>query len=112
MKNAKLLCITLSLISLAISCGTVKNSVIPKMNNTIDLPPKKGILSKDEINNWAHADFQRDTIPGMGLDKAYKFLEGKKGIPVIVGVRDSGIDIEHEDLKDNLWVNTKKIHLQ
>jgi subtilisin family serine protease len=50
-----------------------------------------------------------DTIPGMSLDKAYKFLEGKKGVTVIVGVIDSGIDIEHEDLKDVLWMNTKEI---
>jgi len=83
---------------------------VPTMDTTVNLTsPKLGIVSEEQSKHWAHADLATDTIPGMSLDKAYKFLEGKKGETVIVGVIDSGIDIEHEDLKDVLWMNTKEI---
>jgi hypothetical protein len=45
-------------------------------------------------------DIVNDTIPGMSVDRAYaELLKDKKGVPVIVGIVDSGVDIEHEDLK-------------
>ena len=44
-----------------------------------------------------------------GIPDGYEEMEtegGDKG--VIVAVIDSGVDYEHEDLKDNMWVNTKE----
>lgn len=46
---------------------------------------------------------------GMQTEKGYKKLKDKKTTTVIVAVIDSGIDIEHEDLKGKIWVNTKEI---
>ncbi|MDP2069476.1 MAG: S8 family peptidase [Lutibacter sp.] len=103
--------VALATISLA-SCGSVKSIAdkpVPTMETTISMPQKKGAIGEEQFNHWAHADLVADTIPGMSLDKAYKFLEGKKGVTVIVAVIDSGIDIEHEDLKDVLWTNSKEI---
>ena len=54
-------------------------------------------------------DLQTDSIPGMSIAKAYQFLEGKKGTTVIVAIADSGVDVEHEDLKNVAWVNLKEI---
>jgi subtilisin family serine protease len=45
----------------------------------------------------------------MSLEKAYAFLQGKKGVEVVVGVLDSGTDLLHEDLKEVAWVNPKEI---
>ena len=46
----------------------------------------------------------------MSVDKAYaELLKNKKGEKVIVGIVDSGVDIEHEDLKSVVWTNTKEI---
>lgn len=101
----------LATISLA-SCGSVKNieeRPVQTMETIVAMPQKKGAIGEEQFNHWAHADLVADTIPGISLDKAYKFLEGKKGVTVIVGVIDSGIDIEHEDLKDVLWTNTNEI---
>jgi subtilisin family serine protease len=46
---------------------------------------------------------------GMFTNKAYGLLKNKKSQPVIVAVIDSGVDIEHEDLKGKIWVNTDEI---
>jgi hypothetical protein len=47
---------------------------------------------------------------GMSVDRAYsELLKDKKGIKVIVGIIDSGVDIEHEDLKSVIWTNSKEI---
>ncbi|WP_299527926.1 S8 family peptidase [uncultured Lutibacter sp.] len=91
------------------SCGSVKNLAVPTMDTAVSISAKKGAIDEVAFDHWAHADLVTDTIPGMSLEKAYKFLEGKKGETVIVAVIDSGIDIEHEDLKDVLWINPKEI---
>ncbi|MFK5889180.1 MAG: S8 family peptidase [Flavobacteriaceae bacterium] len=92
------------------SCSSVSKIPVPQpLNNVVNLPAKKAPLTKIQKENWAHADLMTDSIPGMSLDKAYKFLEGKKGVEVIVGIVDSGEDIEHEDLSANIWTNPKEI---
>ncbi|BDB54277.1 peptidase S8 [Flavobacterium ammoniigenes] len=71
---------------------------------------KKAKLTATELNRWSHLDLAKDTIPGMSVDKAYaELLKGKKGVTVIVGIVDSGVDIEHDDLKSVVWTNKKEI---
>ncbi len=60
--------------------------------------------------NWFNLDYQADRFRGVSTDKAYReLLAGKKSTTVIVAIIDSGIDIEHEDLKDKIWVNPKEL---
>jgi subtilisin family serine protease len=71
---------------------------------------KKGTLTEIQLKRWSHLDLDKDSIPGMSVDKVYsELLKGKKGVPVIVGIVDSGVDIEHEDLKSVIWTNKKEI---
>jgi len=91
------------------SCVSVKNLAVPTMDTAVNATAKKGTVSDEQFNNWAHADLVTDSIPGMSVTKAYKFLEGKKSQTVLVAVIDSGIDINHEDLKDEVWTNPKEI---
>ena len=71
---------------------------------------KKTPLTDQQLKRWSHLDLEKDSIPGMSVDKAYaEFLKGKKGVKVIVGVIDSGVDINHEDLKSVIWTNKKEI---
>ncbi|MDP5198577.1 S8 family peptidase [Flavobacterium sp. DG2-3] len=71
---------------------------------------KKAPLSENELKRWSHLDLIKDSIPGMSVDKAYaELLQGKKGVKVIVGIVDSGVDIEHEDLQGMIWTNSKEI---
>jgi len=60
--------------------------------------------------NWFNLDPTDDEVRGVGTEKAFKeLLEGKKSETVVVAVIDSGIDTEHEDLKDVMWVNRGEI---
>lgn len=92
------------------SCSSTQKVLsLPNFDAPITITPKETALSEEEEKFWSHADLGKDSIAGMSLDKAYQFLKGKKAKPVIVAIADSGVDIEHEDLKDVLWVNTKEI---
>lgn len=84
-----------------------KNAVITTKNSSI--VAKKGTMSENEIQLWPHMDILTDSIPGMSLNKAYDFIADKKGETVVLAIIDSGIDIDHEDLKGLAWVNTKEI---
>ena len=71
---------------------------------------KKAPVSENELKRWSQLDLLKDSIPGMSVDRAYaELLQGKKGVKVIVGIVDSGVDIEHEDLKGMIWTNSKEI---
>ncbi|SDM28370.1 S8 family peptidase [Siphonobacter aquaeclarae] len=59
--------------------------------------------------NWFNLDYSADNVRGVSTEKAYELLKGRKSHPVIVGVIDSGIDINHEDLKSVIWKNPKEI---
>src|SRR5690606_41969822 len=64
-----------------------------------------------EKRNWFHSNFSETGIYGIGTDAAIEFLKSKGLTPqtVVVGVLDSGIEIDHEDLKNNIWVNAKEV---
>lgn len=59
-------------------------------------------VSKDVLN-WYNGK------KGMQTEAAYKLVKKKTSQPVIVAIVDSGMDIEHEDLKGKMWVNEKEI---
>ncbi len=89
-------------------CSATKKITAEPITVT-SITPKQADLTENELERWSHLDIVTDTIPGMSVDKAYKLLEGRKAKKVIVGVIDSGVDIEHPDLKDVIWTNDKEI---
>lgn len=71
---------------------------------------KKAKLTENQLKRWSHLDLEKDSIPGMSIDKMYsELIKDKKGKKVIVGIVDSGVDIDHADLKPVVWTNTKEI---
>lgn len=71
---------------------------------------KKGQLTEEQMKRWSHLDLVKDSVPGMSVDRVYTELtKNKKSKKVIVGVVDSGVDIDHEDLKSVVWTNKKEI---
>ncbi|MFK8162015.1 MAG: S8 family serine peptidase, partial [Lewinella sp.] len=68
-----------------------------------------GLFAQPAPNNWWDLDRTDDTFPGVSAQKAHNYLKGKKAQDVVVAVIDSGVDVEHEDLKDNVWTNPGEI---
>lgn len=63
-----------------------------------------------DLRAWQHLDYRTDSMYGVGTNRAYEeILKNKTGKPVIVAILDSGVDFDHEDLKDVMWVNTDEI---
>lgn len=92
------------------SCGTKGLKFDAEPLRLGDLPEKNQDLTEDELKTWNHADLLTDTIPGMSVNRAYEeLIRDQEGQIVIVGVIDSGIDNEHEDLASVMWVNTNEI---
>ncbi|MFY9242481.1 MAG: S8 family serine peptidase [Polaribacter sp.] len=110
MKNIKACIFSAAVALILTSCKSTQVVVSQPIFNEINLTPaKKTELSEQEFEIWSHLDITKDSIAGMSLEKAYKFLEGKKSNEVIVAIADSGVDIEHEDLKDVLWINKNEV---
>lgn len=92
------------------SCGTTSKMITTPVENVDAIQIKSTKLQEKDLQRWSHFDLVRDTVPGMSVDKAYaELLKGKKGKKVIVGIVDSGVDINHEDLKEVIWKNPKEI---
>ena len=112
MKTNRFLLILASIAILS-SCSSTKNihkKAVPEGSAAaVNVPAKKGTLTDAELNAWPHADIYKDSLPGMSLERAYDFVSDKKGTTVIVGIIDSGIDINHEDLKDLVWTNSDEV---
>ena len=92
-------------------CGSSSAPIVSTPIENIDtLPLKTAPLNDEQYKRWGATDLITDTIPGMSVDKAYtEILAKRKGETVIVGVIDSGVDIEHEDLKNVIWTNEDEI---
>lgn len=61
-------------------------------------------------DNWFNLDPTNDKVNGVSSERAYiELLKDKKSTTIIVGVIDSGVDYEHEDLKSVMWTNPGEI---
>lgn len=90
--------------------STSPTLVSTPIENIDEIPLKITDLTEVQLQGWGGADLVRDTIPGMSVQKAYdEIIKNNKGQTVIVAVIDSGVDIEHEDLKSVIWINRKEI---
>jgi cell wall-associated protease len=98
---------------LALASSATVQAQVSTSKETVTAPlviVKKAPLSENDLKRWSHLDLVKDTIPGMSVDKAYaELLKDKKGVKVIVGIVDSGVDIDHEDLQGKIWTNAKEI---
>jgi len=53
--------------------------------------------------------FKKSKKNGMAVSEAYEQFGQAKGEEIIVAVVDTGVDYNHEDLKDVMWVNSGEI---
>ena len=89
-----------SITAMAMAQYSVADNTFVQLADTVKKAPE----------NWFNLDYQTDKVRGVSTEKTYAELLGnKKSKTVIVAIIDSGIDTEHEDLKDKIWVNAKEI---
>ena len=81
-----------------------------------DAPTTEPVVEPDEAvmtisGNWWLLDQDADAVIGTGATRAYTtLLAGRQPQDtIVVAVIDSGIDVEHEDLDDVIWVNPGEI---
>lgn len=92
-----------------VGCGSSAIVGTPIDNSGI-FPEKNAPLTEEQQKQWSALDMVKDTVPGMSVNRAYEeLIKNRKGKPVIVGVIDSGIDVDHEDLKNVMWINKGEI---
>ncbi|MBT3871996.1 MAG: S8 family serine peptidase [Flavobacteriaceae bacterium] len=111
MKNLNPFVLAAATTLLLASCGSSVAPInAPLLENSMTLTLKTANIEDAQLKVWSATDLATDTIPGMSVDKAYaELIPNLKGTNVIVAVIDSGIDIEHEDLKNVIWINKGEI---
>lgn len=61
-------------------------------------------------DDWWLLDPEKDSVQGVSAERSYAtLLKGQPSRTVVVAVIDSGVDIDHEDLKNVIWKNTNEI---
>ena len=68
----------------------------------------------DDLPDWALLDPEKDGYEGTRTITFYKYMASLPNPPqrgeVIVAVIDSGFDINHPDLKNNIWQNEAEVN--
>ncbi len=73
---------------------------------------KKNAKDYKKYHNWHHGDHKADKMMGVSTRKAYDYIKENNLSPkkkIIVAVIDGGIDVQHEDLKNIIWINKDEI---
>lgn len=96
--------------SFALLSFETKGKQLPAGNTYIDFISNSG---EGDLPDWALLS-PEDGYEGVRTNEFYKYLKTLSNVPdrkdVIVAVIDSGFDIDHPDLKDNIWINEKEIN--
>ena len=88
------------LLLMASACISVADAQLIKQNEE---------QKKQADLDWYNCSYDKDGVYGAEVNKAYDFLKGKKiKKRPVVALIGSGMDIEHEDLKQAIWVNPKE----
>jgi len=66
-------------------------------------------FSQNAPLNWYLKHPVKDKVYGVGATEAYQLLLDRKPTEVIVAVIDSGVETDHPDLKDAIWINPNEI---
>ena len=67
------------------------------------------ITAQEKMEAWHHQSGNSEFPTGVGSAEWYANPSAPKSRKVVVAILDSGIDIGHPDLRDNIWVNPGEI---
>ena len=96
--------------SFALLSFNTNEKQLPAGNTYIDFISNSG---EGDLPDWALLS-PEDGYEGVRTNEFYRYLKTLSAVPdrkdVIVAVIDSGFDIDHPDLKDNIWINEKEFN--
>ena len=128
MSNIKYGCLLLGSVIFFYGCGTNRaitdNDQVP--GNAVDTEQQYDstaeqnlVTAAKPIEGWhllgaitaMEASANEWTNQGIALYQAYSLLDSTARSPkkVVVAIIDSGTDVDHEDLQDNIWINDDEI---
>lgn len=90
------------LISYCLICGAVSAQLVKQK---VEKQKKQSEL------DWYNCSFDKDSVYGAEVNKAHEYLHANKKKPKkkpIVALIGTGMDVEHEDLEQSIWVNPKE----
>jgi cell wall-associated protease len=91
--------IVVKALSIAFMVALVRPATAQELQDTTTVP-----------KDWFLRDPETEKVQGVSSERTYStLLQGKQSRTVLVAVIDSGVDIDHEDLKDVIWVNEDEI---
>ncbi|HEX8060679.1 MAG TPA: S8 family peptidase [Cyclobacteriaceae bacterium] len=80
----------------------ILSTALPAISQELPAP----VIGKD----WFLKDPETDHVQGVSADKVYEtLLKDQPSKTITVAIIDSGVDINHEDLKDVIWTNEDEI---
>lgn len=105
---------------LLISCKSKnsvnKSSIVTSVKTTSFIKQISNKLFTDTTNvhlfktRWYFREYAKDSMLGINLTKCYTdILNGKQGENITIALIDSDVNINHEDLKGQIWVNGDEI---
>ena len=95
---------------LATACSSTNNTLVSETSSNNEPVSENVEIPEEAPDNWHHLTSDADHI-GIGTEKLYSeiLLTRTPSKKVIVAIIDSGTDIEHEDLAENIWINEDEI---
>lgn len=113
-RSAGILSILLIIIAISGFSNFKPAYISDNQTNSFLLKVSKNKTGSGDLPNWGTMDPEKDGYEGTGTDNFYEYLNTLANPPerkeVIVAVIDSGFDIEHPDLKNNIWNNESEIN--
>jgi len=95
--------------------GSASGPASPETTNTRSARPDttadRPARPEEAPRDWFHLDREQRRIPGLATRTAYEsILAGRSPRDtVVVAIIDSGIDLDHEDLRASTWTNRDEI---
>jgi len=95
----------------SLSIVTSDNSIIKIPSNVVD--KLRSLKTTAELPDWSQLSPDKDGYEGTRTLELYDYIK-TLGLPnpkqIIVAVMDSGFEMDHPDLKDNMWNNEAEIN--
>lgn len=72
-------------------------------------PTQEEEIFEPHLIDWQHSDALQGKVQGISSQAAYDSMSGREPEDIVVAVIDSGVDIAHEDLQGQIWINEDEV---